>query len=83
MEKEKLFQELQKELSSKEESLGKEIITCKAEKEEMKLHHKIGERRQSAQCLLNRNGYFLLQVQKKGLMTEADKGKPAEFPIMI
>jgi len=34
-EKEKLFQELQKELSSKEESLGKEIETRKAENEAM------------------------------------------------
>ena len=36
MEKEKLFQELQKELSSKKESLGKEIQIHKAENEEMK-----------------------------------------------
>ena len=35
-EKEKLFQELQEELSSKEESLGKEIETRKAENEAMK-----------------------------------------------
>lgn len=36
MEKENLFQELQRELSSKEESLGKEIEMHKAENEEMK-----------------------------------------------
>lgn len=33
--------------------------------------------------LLNRNGYFFLQARKKGLMTEADKGKRVEFASMI
>ena len=49
VEKEKLFQELQNELSSKEESLEKEIETRKAENEEMKkIHQKVRERARSA-----------------------------------